>query len=644
MGEFDYLEKRRKKMRKIRILSDQEAKKIAAGEVVERPASVVKELVENSLDAGASKISLYVEKAGKKLIRVVDNGNGMHPDDARLCFHNHATSKVISIDELENVGTFGFRGEALAAISSVSKVTLNTRFSSYDDVAETGIKLYCVDGKFVEDEVVACSPGTEILVQDLFYNTPVRKKFLKQDETEWNQIKNLFYAFCLSNLDVHFQLYTVDQDDKTMVLNAPPAKDLKDRAMQIWGHNFSQNLVELAQDDKGPSVRGLISNHNFWRYGRQQIFFFVNSRWVKHADLSRALMKGYRNVLPPARFPAVFLFIDVEPAMVDINVHPRKEEVRFVKPGVVLTKVQMLVTKTLESLINRQLGGVVQPVDSAPEVLPSNFVPAASEVSPIVVQEGQVPDESSSIDLDPPPSSVGSISSPYATLTAQSGITAGVVPPTEGEVAPLLSQRVSVDEVVNVAPRARIIGQLFNTYIIVENDDGLLLIDQHAAHERILYEKYLKNFEQKDGTRLLFPEVITLGEKHLAWVLKEAEFLKRQGIEVEQIGEREVAIKTSPPKVQSQSLQELIFEMIEFMEEHEEALDTEVFRKKLNEHVHSQLACKMAIKAGDKLSHEMMENIVTQLQEVDNRFICVHGRPTTWSVSKLGLEKRFRRK
>jgi len=269
----------------IKILSPEEAKKVAAGEVVERPASVIKELLENSLDAGATTITVYIAKAGKQLLRVVDNGCGMEPDDAQLCFDNHATSKLSSIADLAQLDSFGFRGEALASISSVSKVALQTRYNK----EKTGVSLEQVDGKILSKKTIACAVGTDLKIHDLFYNTPVRKKFLKQDETEWNQIQNLVQAFCLSNLSIHFKLY---RDDR-MILNAPAVSTLKDRVTQLWGHNLAQNLQPASGEiADGCKLLGLISNHNFWRYGRQQIFFFVNNRWVKNSELSKALMKG----------------------------------------------------------------------------------------------------------------------------------------------------------------------------------------------------------------------------------------------------------------------------------------------------------------------------------------------------------------
>lgn len=599
----------------IKVLSNVEAKKIAAGEVVERPASVVKELFENSIDAGASKISLFIESAGKKLIRVIDNGCGMHPIDARLCFENHATSKITSLDDLNKIATFGFRGEALASISSVSKIEMQTKCSDSED--ELGISLSFIDGAVEQEKKISCPVGTDLFIKDLFYNTPVRQKFLKQEETEWNQIQSLFQAFCLSHLAVHFQLHR----DGRLVLNAPAVTHVQDRVIQLWGHNVAQNLIGLKPSEKEIRVHGLISNHNFWRYGRQHIFFFVNGRWVKNAELSKALLKGYRNVLPPAKFPAAFLFIELDNLLVDINVHPRKEEVRFAKPVTVANTIQDLVTKSLEGLIDRQLVG-----ESLPHRHVPSWVDSISASEPIAVPEAVFHEDADEHSYVPPQPSL-----PQRFFQQ----------PVQQE--PFLQQN-TIREIAPAEPSVgRIIGQLLDMYILIENDDGLLLIDQHAAHERILYERYLKNFEQKEGTRLLFPEIIKLSSEHLAIVLHEQAFLARQGIEVEQIGDSELAIKTSPPKVHSQSLRELIFELIAFVEQNEE-LDQEEFRKKINEFMHSQLACKMAIKAGDPLSHEMMRNIVLQLQQVDNRFICVHGRPTTWTISAIELEKRFRRR
>jgi DNA mismatch repair protein MutL len=584
----------------IKILPPQEAQKIAAGEVIERPASIVKETIENAIDAGATQISLYIKKAGKELIRIIDNGCGMSATDAKTCFYEHATSKIQTLEDLHSITSFGFRGEALSSISAISKIMLTTKSKNQ----ELGIQLQYENGTCSSEKNVAHAIGTDLHITDLFYNTPVRKKFLKQDETEWNQILNLFYSFCLSNRTTHFKLY---RDDK-MVLNAPPVHNIKDRACQIWGHNFSQNLLELeCLDLKEIKISGYISNHNFWRYGRQHIFFFVNARFVKNSELSKALLKGYTNVLPPARFPAACIFITIPHNEIDINVHPRKEEVKFAKPVSIQNKLQKLVKFTLESNVSKKLQTHTQETPQTPQSTPikytANFQTSA-----------------------PPP-----ITMP--TYTTQKII---------AHTPKIQTNHETEQTTITMETQPKIIGQLFKTYIMIENNNELIIIDQHAAHERILYEKFAKNFENKQGTQLMFPQMLELPNHHIDIILKEQDFFLRQGIELELFGQNQIAIKTSPPKIQNHDLKELIFEIIDFIQEHEQ-LEQTLFRKKLNEHMHAQMACKMAVKAGDILTFELMQHIINNLQKTENRLTCPHGRPTSWIVNKYNIEKNFKR-
>ncbi|MFA5074510.1 MAG: DNA mismatch repair endonuclease MutL [Candidatus Babeliales bacterium] len=607
-------------MNKIKVLPTQEALKIAAGEVVERPASVVKEIIENSIDAKATQISLFINNTGKDLIRIIDNGCGMSEIDAKLCFAVHATSKIFSLNDLENIQSFGFRGEALASIGAISKITLITK----EENKSLGIKLEYIDGKFCKQEEVSCPVGTDIIIKDLFYNTPVRKKFLKRDETEWNQILNIFHAFCLSNLSIHFKLYHNDK----LILNAPAVENVKERASQIWGHNFTQNLIELT-NNKDPKIKinGYISTHNFWRYNRNYIFCFVNKRFIKNKELSSALIKGYLNVLPPARFPAAFLFLELENNLVDINVHPRKEEVKFAKPATVESILQKAVTQTLENNLSKQLQSNIK--DRPIEYKSS---------STIFFDQNNIQNKNiSTKELEILPS-----------YFAQNNLSTNIQEIlNQKENLNTINKNINIDTNNNINTQIqesfKIIGQLFKTYVLIEKDNNLILIDQHAAHERILYEKFLKNFEQKVGIKLLFPELITLSDSHLRIILQEKEFFQKQGIELELFGQNQIAIKTSPPKLQSGSIKEIIFEAIAFIEEHEN-LDADTFRKKFNEHVHSHMACKMAIKAGDILTFEQMNQLIQDIQKVNNRFICVHGRPTIWNIEKIEIEKHFQRK
>lgn len=612
-------------MNKIKLLHPDQAQKIAAGEVIERPCNVIKELIENSIDAGATQITLYIENSGKDLIRIIDNGCGMSTEDAELCFLPHATSKITNIDELENINSFGFRGEALASISAISQVILTTKLNQMpNDAAGVCVKFF--DGKVQYSQVASCNTGTDIQIGNLFYNVPVRKKFLKQDETEWNQIQAIFHAFCLSHTNIHFKLFR----DNKMILNAPPVEDVKTRVTQMWGNNVSQNLLELIHKDDataGISFNGYISNHNFWRYGKTHIFLFVNNRWVKNTELSKAIFKGYLNVLPADKSPAAFIFATIDKSLVDINCHPKKEEVRFLKPVTVQNRLQEAIKFTLEECISTQIS-MQPPTQNHGVFNASTFMRAESkhvEISEPIFSNFIIPNTNKI-----------SVNQYKETLGLQTK-------KNEPFQTPINVENYSNKEITPNQNNFKIIGQLFKTYIILENDDNLTIIDQHAAHERILYERMLKNFEQKDGIRLMFPEIVKLTENQIDILVSQKDFLQKQGIDFDIIGKNDISIKTGPAGLTQASLSDLILEIICFIEENDYS-DHEAFRKKLNEHMHSHLACKSAIKAGDELSFIQMQNLIQDLQKTEKRFICVHGRPTTWTIKKFDLEKNFRRR
>ncbi len=591
-------------MSKIRLLPQSEALKIAAGEVIERPAHVVKELLENALDAQATAISLYINDIGKTLIRIVDNGVGMSIDDARMCFLSHATSKIQTIHDLESIATFGFRGEALASIAAISRVTLMTR-QRETPVDAMGHMIEYSECSVLQEAAVACPTGTDILVRDLFFNTPVRKKFLKSDETEWNAIQWLFHAFCMSNVGVHFKLYR----DGKLVLNAPPVASAKDRAAQLWDYDASQALLPLLEDVQLPfRISGFISNHNMWRYGRQFMHFFVNKRWVKNSELSKGLLKGYLNVLPPERFPIAMIFIDIDASSIDVNVHPKKEEVKFVRPGVVQAALSNLVKKTLEQNLSQTISPMPQKTFITQPQWQSYQVQAPREIDQSV---------SALFDFDPFPSQPEAFQAPRV------------------EQQPLL-------EPTPIHEAFAIMGQLFKTYILFEKDNELVMIDQHAAHERVLYEKYQTKFLDQQGTTLLFPETIRLSKQQVHDVMQQRDFFERQGIDLDGLGDESLVIRSAPPQLRGTSLQEFINDAARFINEHE-GMDKTLFGQKLNEHLHAQMACKSAVKAGDVLTLAQMHQLIRDLQQTPNRFICVHGRPTTWSMPRSELEKKFKR-
>lgn len=642
-------------MNKIKLLSPQEAQKIAAGEVVERPASVCKELIENSLDAGATQITLEIKKAGKELISVIDNGCGMSPQDAITCFLPHATSKLSKVEELHTLTSFGFRGEALAVISAVGQVTLTTRLSGEHD-SGIATRLEMIDGQVSSQVEVQAASGTSFTLKNLFYNVPARQKFLKQDETEWNQILSLFQAASLSHLSVHFKLYK----DQNLFLNLPPASNLQDRVCQLFDYNFAQNMLELEVIDAslGLKITGLISNHQMWRYHRGNQFFFVNGRWVKNSELVKAVTKGYANILPEGRFPAFFIFITIDSKFVDVNVHPRKEEVKFVKPLVVANCLQEAIKTLLEQQVIPQKikplyhESVFQPGSlTVPQAIFESFDMPFPEVEPPQVMQKK------SFELNIPLPKRESFPSLPELLAQELGVDQvldsplmnSFVPHVEVPVHKPLSEVTQQQKIITQQlSEYKIIGQMLNCYILIETADGLTMVDQHAMHERILYHKFLNKFECKEGTRLMFPLTLSFKEAEIRSVMAQVDFFATHGIEFEQFGTHAIRVLSLPPAISHCNIQELFQEVVQFMIEADEnkvdANSAESFRKKLHEHFHGQMACKAAVKKGDQLTILQMEQIMQDAQSTPLNYICVHGRPTTWKISLHQLEKQFQRK
>ncbi len=611
-------------MQKIKQLPPHEAQKIAAGEVVERPVNLLKELIENSLDAGATAITLYIEQAGKKLIRVVDNGSGMSPADAKICFHQHATSKLSSVDELTSINSFGFRGEALASIAAVAKVKLITREIEY----ETGTKLEIEKNKIINEESIGSNPGTDIAVHDIFYNVPARKKFLKKDETEWRQISQLFNAFCLAHPKVHFKIF----HENRLINNCPPVQSITERASQLWDRMVKDHLISLPNESSNQiSVNGVITNHHFSRYDRNLIYLFVNNRWVKNFELSRALMKGYMNVLQPGKFPAAAIFLTIPRETVDINIHPRKEEVSLLHPVRVSRAIQETIKKALENHLSAQIKKPVAftRAEQSREML---LMDASSAVTPTELwrdaSNDSMPRRSFSEDGFPTPEQF-SVNKPTSSPDKQMMAQASQQP---------ISQ-VSPEKVFS----GIIIGQVHKTYILIDKEDGLYVIDQHAAHERILYELFSKHFEELATIALAFPQTIEFPETDLDLLTPYLEILIKSGITIERFGPTQLIIKATPVHCKRVNLKELIGQMIGWIHQEGNA-STEVIKKGLNEQLHAQMACKAAIKAGDVLTHEQMKQLLDDLEKTPNRFSCPHGRPTGWMLSWYDVEKKFKRK
>ena len=602
----------------IHFLSPEDAQKVAAGEVVERPANIVKELIENSIDAHATHIELSVINGGKTHIRITDNGTGMSEADARLCFERHATSKLFAFNDLPTVSTFGFRGEALASVCGVAKVTLTTK--QHGEVE--GLQLTIQEGKILSQKTVAAPVGTTFSIDDLFYNIPARKKFLKTTATEWNQIVALFKAFCLTHPALHFVLL----HDNAQVYNCPPVTTVQDRVSQLFDPALFASTLELSStEDKGISVTGVTTNPHYSRYDRGGLYFFVNKRLVKNYQLARAVLKGFCNVLPANKYPLAVIHLEIDPLTVDVNIHPKKEEVLFLHPHIIEQAITKAIITTLEQYMSQRL----TPLHKAqPQyVSESFFTPNNPTVNPFFERTHRA--------------------EPYS-LPAQTFQKNTYSPqfPSETHQHPLLEipKEPFQDENLHAVQEVsyRIIGQLHKTYLLLEHKDGMLVIDQHAAHERILYERFGKNFGKTETIQLLFPLIVTLSPSDLALLMPYASLLHEQGIQSEQFGEEQLRITAVPVYAKQIPLQELIQELVGWIKENDSQPAADFF-KTLTEKMRAQLACKAAVKAGDVLTMDAMEQLLRDLQTTERRFSCPHGRPTQWLVSTHEIEKKFKR-
>lgn len=603
------------RMNIIKQLSPEQANQIAAGQVVERPANIVKELIENSIDAGSTRIEVFIEHGGHQLIRIVDNGCGMSPDDAQACFERHATSKLSTIDQLATLCTFGFRGEALASIAAVSNVTLVTKLKDQ----ELATKIVIENG-MRHTSATSAITGTDIAISDLFYNVPARKKFLKKDVTEWRAIQQLFEAFCLSFLSTHFILW----HDGKQLLNCPPVASVTERVAQLLPTAISTTTIPLIEHEQhGIKISGAITHHQYFRYDRNSIFLFVNNRWIKNKELSSAMLNGYLNVLPAGRFPASCITITLDPQEVDINTHPRKEEVTFVHPRRVATLLTTAVKATLEAHLSKQLARTV------------TFAPSRSTTLPMedTFDIPRAPFDALSTKPYAPQHNLRPILSSLQTANASLYTQNSIVNPF-GDA----QTQTKTAEGKNFS----IIGQLSNTYILLDHEEGLFVVDQHAAHERVLYERFKARFGNVPTIELMFPQLIELTQHDLELISPHLGLLIPHGVTIEPFGATQLRVSSCPVHAKDISFMELIKEMVGWISESQD-ITSQQLHEQINEKLHAQMACKAAIKAGDVLSTEKMHALLDELYACENRFICAHGRPTGWLLPTYEIEKKFKR-
>ncbi len=621
-------------MSKIRVLADHVANQIAAGEVVERPASVAKELIENSIDAGAKRITIEIEAGGRRLLKVSDDGEGMVRDDAVLAFERHATSKIRVTEDLAAIGTLGFRGEALASIASVAKVELTT--CTEDARAATRVT---IEGGRMRDVKDAAHPrGTTIAVRDLFFNIPARRKFLRSEATETYHLTNLVTHYALAHPEIAFTFVNNGRE----VVRAAPAKDLRERAYQIFGAEFLDNLLEVNLGDAQLArVTGYVSAPRDRRTSRDSQYLFVNRRFVRDRMIGRALSEGYRSILPHGVYPAALLFIETPLEEVDVNVHPAKTEVRFRRQAAVVDAVREAVRAALASASYVPPQEQPQVSFAVPEV-PEPIMTATAAVSSIAPQPR--------IEFTPPPPPTPA---PPRVPVEPSGdeiardieVMIQSVSKSVPSVAlpPLNSAEKFAREVTPESLNANIrpLGQLEESFIIATDDEGLLLIDQHVAHERVLFDKYraLEAERRSESQQLLVPETFDLTPAQAAVFDDLVPELEKYGFELMRLSGRTVAIKAVPADLPGSEARNMLAELLETVDAEKKSSARETLR----DEIAASLACHAAIKVNMPLAPEKMRWLIDRLLQTSSPTTCPHGRPVILRLRTRDILKGFHR-
>ncbi len=681
-------------MNKIKILSDNLANQIAAGEVVERPASVIKELIENALDAGAKRLSIEVELGGRRLMRVTDDGTGMGRDDAILSFERHATSKIKNLDDLSRIATLGFRGEALASIASVAKVELVTKIA--EDTSAT--RVYMEGGKLVDVKEAARPQGTTITVRDLFFNTPARRKFMRSEATENYYLTNIVTHYALANPEIAFTLTNNGRE----IVRVSPAKDLRERAYQLFGAELFESLLPVSGGREFvANISGFVSAPRERRSTRDGQYFFINRRFVRDKIVSGGLLEGFRSVLPHGVYPVAFLFLEIPFEELDVNVHPAKTEVRFRRPeavkeviseairgalrnaGILQIEKKELKVESRELKVENEseisLQNILQeaqspfqptieytsenpkqnlenensdyqtvnqeeetlPVENQPPnfeipISSIDFEESALEKSREFNSESQIPDEKSAANFEQSTNIKEFVSTSAPSLSSLDS---------QSVSTPIVDSAVKIPKSIEVgslsSAKIRPIAQLHDSFIIATDNEGLLLIDQHVAHERILFDK----FRQKESTRiiesqnLLLPETFDLTPaQSIAFDQIEPE-LENLGFGVMRLSGRTIAVKSVPTDLPPSEVRNLLAEILESF-----AGDKRGHAKStLRDSIAASLACKAAVKINMKLTPEKMHWLIDRLLTTSSPTTCPHGRPVILRLTMKDIERGFHR-
>jgi DNA mismatch repair protein MutL len=662
-------------MTRIRILPENVANKIAAGEVVERPASVVKELLENAIDAGAQSIRVEVESGGKRMIRVIDDGNGMAQDDALLAFERHATSKLRTADDLLSIATLGFRGEALPSIAAVSRLLLQTRAAE----EEEGTRIEFAGGKLVSVKPEGLPAGTTISVADLFYCVPARRNFLKSETTELGHIASLVTHYALAHPAKQFVLKTPTQE----IINATAVETMAERVYQLFGRQALEELfeilpvsspmraaiteIELTTEERAAElvVRGFASRPDVQRGNRNGIYVFVNRRLVRDRLILHAIHEAYRNVLPPAVFPAVLLFLDLPAEEVDVNVHPAKIEVRFRHPQFVhdftrdsirqaLSRARPIpsfpgVAASAPALENRQDSAAAVAAAGAGNGagLPRAVIPPMNAAGAAITSDFEL----SAAPLRPEPqrfqfeSGIGTLSEESGSAITERFSEAAPVAIGEAACAAFREAGTGVGNELQASAESlselKPLGQVSSSFIVAVNGEGLWIIDQHVAHERVLFEQHLRARRegQLTGQRMLMPLMVELSPRQLVIFERIAEELTANGFEVAQMGPRSVAIHATPAGIAGADAERLLMEILDGIERENAAISMDSLQAKIA----ASTSCHAAIKVNMPLDDTKMKWLLAELAKTESPMSCPHGRPIVLRYSVKEIERAFKR-
>ncbi len=611
-------------MSRIRLLPETVASQVAAGEVVERPASVVKELIENSIDAGARKIDIVIRRGGISVVRVIDDGWGMDRDDALLSLERHATSKIRSAADLQAVATLGFRGEALPSIASVSRFRLTTREAG----AVAGTEIVVNGGKIDIVRDGGEAPGTQVEVRTLFYNLPARRKFLRSENTESRNIEHQIHLQAIGHPHIGFSLL---RDDR-MLFQLPAAATLGDRIRDLYGIELLERLVEVnGAPSRNIRISGFIGHAGVSRQTKAQQLVFVNGRAIESGLLTAAIREGYHTALMKGQFPVTFLFLEIDPASVDVNVHPAKREVRFRDPTAVREAIVHSIQQTLER-------GRVEWQEKfrapaiAPTAVPEKAAPDLKlrpEVAAPQESHRELPHLESTLIRAALPSNATTVGQAQRLPTPRVGSASDAL-------ALQRSQRVAAQQ------QFQIIGVLSKLYVLMENADGLVLVDQHAAHERILFEELRRRIEEQGvpTQKLLLPQTFDVPPRDADWIERNITILQKMGIGIESFGPGTFKIDSVPGFLNISDPAQFMRKVIDDLK----SAGNSTSPMRLGEEMIAKTVCRHAVKANDPLRYPEIEKLIRDLLECDLPYCCPHGRPTMIQISLAELEKKFGRK